>query len=400
MDIADIYVTEYADVSPDVPASKLAARFREDGVKAVVVRGDDYEGVVTERQFLRSHVPPKTKVRSLVWHVSRVRPDEDVRDVARLLVGGQTTVLPVFDGDELVGVVTADGVLEAVREDLDALTVDDVHTDDLVTVSPDDGVGVVLNHFRERAITHLPVVDDDGDVAGVVSVHDLLGITTRSVEKSSGGDTGFPEGLSHGGFGAREGDRDDLMSVPVGNVMSDPAATTTPDRPLGEAVGEMLERGISSLVVVDESERATGIVTKTDALESLTWTDEDAPVVQVQNVDLMDDLSVDNVRNTVDELVSRYEAMSLLEANVYFHEHEERVRGTPLMLARIRLFTDKGHFVGTGEGYGAGHAFRLAANVVERQILEGKTRGRSKKGRDREERAARKRYGWYLSGSE
>ncbi|WP_232702836.1 CBS domain-containing protein [Halobacterium wangiae] len=397
MDIADIYTTEYVAVSPDTPASKLVGRFEEADEKAVlVVDGADVEGVVTERQFLQSSVPPQTKARSLVWHVPAVSPSTNVRDVARHLVGAQTTLLPVVDEGDLVGVVTSDGVLAAVADNLDVLTVADVQTDDPLTVPPTATVGSALNQLRERRISHLPVVDD-GDVVGVVSVADLVGVTGRAVSKSSGGDTGFREGQSHGGFGAREGDRDVLLDVPVRTVMTERPMSTAPTTPLGEAVETMLGAGISSLVVA-AGERPTGIVTKTDALESLTWTDESPPEVQIHHKDLMDDLTMTTVRETIGGIVSKYDAMRLLEANVYFHEHEERLRGTPLLLARIRLFTDKGHFVGTGEGYGASHAFRLAANVVEREILEGKTRGRSKKGRDQEERAAHKLYGWWLAG--
>jgi len=47
----------------------------------------------------------------------------------------------------------------------------------------------------------------------------------------------------------------------------------------------------------------------------------------------------------------------------------------PLVLARIRLVTDRGYFTADGEGYGASHALRLAANKVERQILKGKHTG-------------------------
>lgn len=396
MDIAEVYTTEFATVSPDERASKLVARFRDTPTKAVVVHGDDYEGVVTERQFLKSQVPPKTKVGGLVWHVPTVEPSTNVRDVARHLVGAQTSLLPVMDGDELVGVVTADDLLEAVTDNLNVLTVADVQTEDPLTVPPNATVGSALNHLRERRISHLPVVDD-GEAVGVVSITDLLDVTTRSGDKQSGGDTGFPAGQSHGGFGAREGDRDVVLDIPVRNVMSDVPVTTTADEPLGDAVETMLDRDISSLVVT-ENGRPTGIVTKTDALRSLTWTDEQKPVVQVQHKDLMDDLSMDDVRAAIDDIVSKYDALALLEANVYFHEHEERLRGTPLLLCRVRLFTDKGHFVGHAEGYGASHAFRLAANVVERQILEGKSRGRAKKGRERDERAAHKLYGWYLSG--
>jgi len=77
--------------------------------------------------------------------------------------------------------------------------------------------------------------------------------------------------------------------------------------------------------------------------------------------------------------------MSVIKASIELHEHKEQSRGMPLVLARIRLVTDRGYFTADGEGYGASHALRLAANKVERQILKGKTYRRSKKRPDSRE---------------
>lgn len=68
----------------------------------------------------------------------------------------------------------------------------------------------------------------------------------------------------------------------------------------------------------------------------------------------------------------------------------------PLVLARIRLVTDRGYFTADGEGYGATHALRLVANATERQLLTGKTYGQSKKQSDAE--AQEHLYGRWLGG--
>ena len=72
------------------------------------------------------------------------------------------------------------------------------------------------------------------------------------------------------------------------------------------------------------------------------------------------------------------------------------LRGVPLIYARIRLFTDKGLFIAEDEGYGARHALHMARNALERQILEGKEYGRSKKHPDEE--YWDRLFGWWLSG--
>lgn len=410
MNISDIVSTEYESVGPDARASELDGRFRETGAKAVVVLEDgEYVGLVTPRQLTAAHIDPDTKARNLVWSVARVDTTEDVRRVARLLVGSATKVLPVFEGDGLVGVVTTDALLDAVTPFLGVLDVSDVYTADLLTVTPETTLGTIVHHFREHRVTHLPVVPEHGPSAGkptgIVSIFDIVDFSTRDEERSTGGQPGpfggpgggeASGGRTHGGFGERAGDVDRMLDLPVQDVMSEPVETTTPDESLDDAVARMLDAGVSSLVVT-ENEEAVGIVTTTDVLRSLTWTDDRRLPVQFTNVDLLDDIGRDAVADLIEGIAGKFADLSVLEANVFLHEHDETLRGTPLIMARIRLFTDKGHFVGTGEGYGAGHAIRLAANILERQLLEGKEYGQTMKKASEDELT--KMLGWWLTGS-
>jgi Mg/Co/Ni transporter MgtE len=115
MDISNVVTTEYRGFSTDTPISKLVGAFEDASCKGVVVQRDgDFEGIVTRRQLATSHHPPDEKAGSLVWHVPRLAPTEDVREVAQLMIDSDCEVLPVFEGDDLVGVVTADDLLRVV----------------------------------------------------------------------------------------------------------------------------------------------------------------------------------------------------------------------------------------------------------------------------------------------
>ncbi|ELZ87655.1 CBS domain-containing protein [Haloferax elongans ATCC BAA-1513] len=405
MDISNIVTDEFPTVGPDARVSELQGVFHETGTKAIVVAADDgYHGLVTLRQLNAAHRDPDAKARSILWHPATVAPDENVRQVARLILASQSEVLPVFEADDLVGIVSADDVLAEVQEYLSVLTVEDVYTDSLVTIDEDTTFGEALHTFRKNRITHLPVTDGD-TVVGVVSLYDVLGFTTRAVDKASGGaSSGFdvaageaaPGFRSPGGMGERAGEIDRLLDLPVADVMSAPIETALPEEGLDHAVERMLTEGVSSLIVIQEDAPA-GIVTKTDVLRSLTWTGETRPPVQITNVDLLDDISRDEVVEMIDGLTGKFGGITLLEANIHLQEHDEKLRGTPLILARVRLYTDKGHFLGTGEGYGASHALHLARNVVERQLLEGKTHVETKKPPSDPEEYWSKVFGWWLT---
>ncbi|MEF8840235.1 MAG: CBS domain-containing protein [Haloarculaceae archaeon] len=403
MDITQILSPKFTEFDVGTPLSKVVGAFENQELDAVVVTdGDEYRGVVSRRQLAASSNQPSAKVGSRAQHVPTVDRTEDVREVARLMIGSDARTLPVLDDDRVTGVVTADAVLEAVRPFLDAVTVDDAYTAELISATPETTVGKALNTLREGRIAHLPVVDD-GDLVGMVSLYDVIEFTTRGGSRSQGGSAGDigghgGGGQNRGGFGAREGDSDRMLDLPVRNLMSDAVVTVRRSAPLDEVVETMFERELSSLVVTaDGTDEPVGIITKTDVIEALTWERDDRNAVQVIGIDLLEGMDYDGVSALIEDMTSKYGEMSVIKASIELQEHKEQTRGVPLVLARIRLVTDRGYFTADGEGYGAAHALRLAANAVERQLLKGKTYDQSKK-RSVTEEEQEQLYGWWLGG--
>ncbi|PSQ19630.1 signal transduction protein [Halobacteriales archaeon QS_8_69_26] len=384
MDISDCVSTDYVEHDVKTPVSKLRGSFDDQDVRVVVVtNGGDFAGVVSQAELLSSHHPPDETATNVARDPPKVQRTEDLRETARLMVENELKLLPVFDGKRFEGVVTAEGLLARVRDNLDALDVSDVYTRDLFAVESENPVGEVLHLLREHRITRIPILDE-GEPEGIVSVYDLVDFIVREVDREQGGvhpgfdghgGSGSAAGYrTHSGYGDRAGEQARLLDLPARDVMSTPVRTTRLHEGLGDAVEVMLDDGISSLVVVDADGTAEGIVTKTDALRALTWTDGDRIPVQIFNVDLLATLTREDVAERIEEIDRKYGAMDVLEVNVIFHEHRERLRGVPLVLATIRLFTDEGMFSGSGEEYGARAAFDAAADVVEKNALRDKDR--------------------------
>ncbi|GAB7020925.1 CBS domain-containing protein [Halostagnicola bangensis] len=403
MNIDTIVSEEFVEYTPDTTVSKLVGTFADSGVRGVVVRGDEFEGVVTRRQLATSHRQPNEKLGSLVWHVPQLAPDEDVRKVAQLMIDSDSQVLPVFEDGELCGVVTVDSILEAVKPNLDAAMVSEAASTDLLSLTPESGLGEALNTFREHRITHLPIVED-GTAVGILSLYDVTDLTVRAEVQSQGGDAGgvdpFGGEISsstararRGGFGAREGERERMLDLPVRDVMTSPVRTVEPSETLETTVEKMFDIDASSLVVTDDGS-PHGIVTKTDVLDSLTWEAGGNRGVQLYGASLIDDLSYDDIVEMIEKFDDRDHGMNILDAKIHLQEHDETRRGQSLLLARVRLYTDRGLFIASGEGYGAKHAINDARNVLERQIREAKTDGRTKKPPGKE--FWEKRFGWLL----
>ncbi|MFB6282982.1 MAG: CBS domain-containing protein [Halobacteria archaeon] len=379
MDVKSIVSDDYRVFEPDTNVSKIQGYFEETRSKAAVIADDEYEGIVTQRELISSHRNPKMKGKSVMISPSKISHDEDVREVARLMVESGSKVLPVFRNNELKGVVTAEDLLDEVNSNLGVLDVDDVYTEEVISVSPNTSVGEVINKMRENGISHL-VVEDDKGLAGMITLFDLLGFSVRKMDREKGG--GGRRHDEHGGYGGRAGEEDRMLDIPARDIMNTPVSTTSEEDGLDKVVETMLNMDYSSLVVV-EDDVPVGIVTKTDVLRALTWTEEEQPDVQIANIALLDGYTREDVAELIKEVSDKYKQMDVMKAHVTLQKHKENMRGNPLILAKIILYTSKGQFIGTGEGYGSRHALRLARDRLERRVLSDKEVRRSDRDAER-----------------
>jgi len=359
MDIADIATREFVDVETDVRLGKIRSIFERQNPKGIVVTDDgEYEGVITQKALLQSHVEDDAKASAMTTSAPTVERTDDVREVARVLVESANKVAPVFEAGELWGIVTDEAILKAVLPNLDSLTVEQIYTDEVVTIAEDDTVGRAVNQLREHGISRLPVLDEDGFLSGMVTTQDIVDVVVRDMNKATRGD--------------RAGEIDRMLDLPVYDTMNSPVETTTLGESVRDAVERMLENDFAGLVVTQEGDDnlVAGVITKTDVLRALTFTEEEHLDVQITNITLLDGITRDEVRQNIEEVSQKYQKMHVQHAHVRFHKHKERLRGTPLIQCQIRLRTNHGQVAGSGEGYGADTAFRVALDKLERRVLE------------------------------
>lgn len=359
MDIADIAVQEYIEVNAGERLAQVRSIFEHENPKGIIVTEDgDYTGVIGETQLLRSRVEDDTKAAALMGTAPELDRHEDVREAARQLVEGNVKVAPVYQGETLYGIVTTDGILEAVLDNLDAITVEQIYTDDVVSIGRRTEVGRAINLLREHGISRLPTLDENGGLSGVVTTNDIVNFVVRDRDRQGSGD--------------RSGDIDRMLDVPAYDLMSSPVLTATTDETVRKAVQRMFDNDISGLIITpaDAADHVVGVVTKTDVLRALTFTEQESMDVQITNVELLDTVGREHIIEAIEQVADKYGKMDVLHAHVRLHEHKEELRGTSLIQCQIRLRTNKGQVAGSGEGYGAKHAFHVALDKLERNVLE------------------------------
>lgn len=119
-------------------------------------------------------------------------------------------------------------------------------TKDLVTLSRNETLRSADDIMRLGRIRHLPVVDEDGSLAGIVSQRDLF-------------HSGLMRALGYGSHAQAKV----LDTMVVKEAMHTEVLTTTPETPLAEAAKLMLERKVGCLVVL-EGGKLAGILTESD----------------------------------------------------------------------------------------------------------------------------------------
>src|SRR3712207_5927223 len=129
----------------------------------------------------------------MATQVISVSPHTEIRDAARRMVDAEVGAAVVLDeAGELVGVITERDLLRCLSEGVTgSSSVHDRMTRHVLTAAPGTDLAealalMVSGHFR-----HLPVVNDDGHVIGMVSMRDLMAYTSLRLRGGSlGGDEG------------------------------------------------------------------------------------------------------------------------------------------------------------------------------------------------------------------
>lgn len=106
--------------------------------------------------------------------VVTVRPGVDLAEVARLLDEREVGSVVVVEDERPVGIVTdADVVHQFVAESSPETAVRDVMQTPVVTTTVDTPIDELARTIREERVKKLPVCDDEGCLAGIVTAVDL-----------------------------------------------------------------------------------------------------------------------------------------------------------------------------------------------------------------------------------
>ena len=121
------------------------------------------------------------------------------------------------------------------------ILVEAIMTTALITAHPDTELSKIMQVLRDHNIRHMPVIDRQGILCGIISNRDML--------------------VAHVNAKNVEGER--LAT----HIMSRELVTVRPETCAGLAAREMYDSKLGSLPVVDENMRLVGLITEADFVE-------------------------------------------------------------------------------------------------------------------------------------
>jgi CBS domain-containing protein len=115
--------------------------------------------------------------------VFTIEPEATVLAAAELMNQHRIGCLLVCEGTRIHGILSERDILQrvvAARRDPSTTTVAEVMTVHVIFASPDMPIEQAQRIMMEKRIRHLPVVSDDGQLCGMISIGDLNAWEARS----------------------------------------------------------------------------------------------------------------------------------------------------------------------------------------------------------------------------
>jgi len=152
-------------------------------------------------------------------------------------------------------------------------TVKDVMSTHVIAVRQRAGYKEMAAMLRDQRVSAFPVIDDDNKVIGVVSETDLL-----AKEALEGTVPGTLQSLP------RQHVRSQVNGVTAAELMTKPAVTIGPDKPVTDAARLMFTMRVKRLPVVSDDGTLIGIVTRSDVLSVYSRPDAQIQQQVIQNL--------------------------------------------------------------------------------------------------------------------
>ena len=186
----------------------------------------------------------------MVKDLITVDEDDELTDVAKILIEKNIGAIPVLSDGEMVGIVTkSDFIYLCKAKAYEKISVKDIMTTDIISISADDRLIHARKVIMDSKIGRL-LLTEDNELAGI--------ITSKDIAKA------FVSFRKHTPDKYQASQIKELIA---GDFMSTNVETISQDATIPQLADAMIETGYNGYPVVDYDDQIIGIVTQSDLLK-------------------------------------------------------------------------------------------------------------------------------------
>jgi len=174
--VADIMVP--APIVCEVPGTRndainMMVRNKLTGLPVVRSSDGQLMGIVSRRDIFRKFEEDQLSL-IMKKEIKTITPETTIEEAARIFHEMRIHRLPVVEGGKLVGIITPTDLLKIIKDMKTTLTAEDAINITCVTAYQDEPLTYTIPAMRISDVTALPVLDDHGELVGIITDRDLF----------------------------------------------------------------------------------------------------------------------------------------------------------------------------------------------------------------------------------
>lgn len=359
MKVREFLENDFERIDREATLSTLTGKLRRKDVQeAVVLDGKKPVGVISYDILMkRGNLPMNAKVGHLMVTPPVLSPDNNFIEACEALFTAGLRIIPVEEKEKLIGVVTRRSVMRAVPkiDEIAIIKAREVMSRNPIVVSENDDIMRVKSIMTNHDIKAVPVVNEEGELIGVVGIKDIAETLMRSKERESYGDAAG---------------RKERVHIPVKSIMHIHPIFVGPGETLGSIAKLMIDNKIGGIVIT-EGKKPVGIVHQVDIIETAAnLAPREGVYVQISGADEVGDV-YDEMYELIEKSMKKIVEIippRILNVHVVHHHDHEGINYT----IRLRMTTEKKTYYASQDDWNIFRALALALEDLERQVKKDK----------------------------
>lgn len=251
---SDVETENPVSVSNDKNLAQIKTRMENEDIRAIIVlNGDSFEGVIGYRDLIR-HLqfnPQKTKISKVLHQPPEYSEDDSLVDLCDLRINSGRKLLVRTKGGKIQGAVGDNQFLEASKEikEISSISSANLASDDILTTFEEDSLEQARHSMLDNNVSRLPVLDENGNLTGIIKSTDLLKAMIPMEAQNSGGTSGSRSGNEVKMAGG--GEKEQMSSIPVKELMDRTVTTAEEHMKSDKAAETMIENESGEIIFVD-----------------------------------------------------------------------------------------------------------------------------------------------------